>query len=267
MFLAKFVEEIRAHVLRSRDCLLVTTCPDCFLQAPQWLTYVGLCLHIVWCNAKGVGDREILETYLNPASKNTSKTDIFHHGTKPLLSSVIFHENRVVYELMRGEILWSLISHTRRYNAAQKRCGLHAGKLRQEYRHTHSKHLLLFHGNIGYANAPEYYVVRTLPAFFISVKDQVVLSNIQVLSTQLLHGRNNCLLFVYARGDHNADRAICRQKKCCPRNVHAHLAVRERLFKIISKQRRLITNKLTDCGSKDRNMIHQMCFIFITWLT
>jgi hypothetical protein len=38
---------------------------------------------------KGVGDREILETYLNSASKNTSETDIFPHGTKSLLTSVI----------------------------------------------------------------------------------------------------------------------------------------------------------------------------------
>jgi hypothetical protein len=38
---------------------------------------------------KGVGDREILETYLNSASKNTSETDIFPHGTKSLLTSVV----------------------------------------------------------------------------------------------------------------------------------------------------------------------------------
>jgi hypothetical protein len=36
-----------------------------------------------------VGDREILETYLNSASKNTSKADIFPHGPKSLLTSVI----------------------------------------------------------------------------------------------------------------------------------------------------------------------------------
>ena len=30
-------------------------------------------------------DREILETYLNLVSKNTSETDIFPHGTKSLL--------------------------------------------------------------------------------------------------------------------------------------------------------------------------------------
>jgi len=35
-----------------------------------------------------VGDREIMETYLNSASKNTSDTDIFPHGTKSLLTSV-----------------------------------------------------------------------------------------------------------------------------------------------------------------------------------
>jgi hypothetical protein len=36
-----------------------------------------------------VGYREILETYLNSASKNTSDTDIFPQGTKSLLTSVI----------------------------------------------------------------------------------------------------------------------------------------------------------------------------------
>jgi len=35
-----------------------------------------------------VGDREILETYLNSASKNTSETDIFPHGTNSLLTSL-----------------------------------------------------------------------------------------------------------------------------------------------------------------------------------
>ena len=38
---------------------------------------------------KGVGDREILETYLNSVSKNTSETDFFPHGIKSLLTSVI----------------------------------------------------------------------------------------------------------------------------------------------------------------------------------
>jgi hypothetical protein len=37
----------------------------------------------------GVGDREILETYLNALSKNTSETDIFRHGTISLLTIVI----------------------------------------------------------------------------------------------------------------------------------------------------------------------------------
>jgi hypothetical protein len=40
-----------------------------------------------------VGDREILETYLNSASKNTSETDIFPHGAKSLLTSVISARN------------------------------------------------------------------------------------------------------------------------------------------------------------------------------
>ena len=36
-----------------------------------------------------MGDREILETYSNSASKNTSLADIFPHGPKSLLASVL----------------------------------------------------------------------------------------------------------------------------------------------------------------------------------
>ena len=36
-----------------------------------------------------MGDTEILETYLNSASTNTSETDIFPHGTKSLLTIVV----------------------------------------------------------------------------------------------------------------------------------------------------------------------------------
>jgi len=36
-----------------------------------------------------VGEREILETYSNSVSKNSSETDIFPHGPKSLLTSVI----------------------------------------------------------------------------------------------------------------------------------------------------------------------------------
>jgi len=41
-------------------CYIMSRLPP---TGPQWLTYVGVCGHIVWCNAKGVGDREVLETY------------------------------------------------------------------------------------------------------------------------------------------------------------------------------------------------------------
>ena len=36
-----------------------------------------------------MGDKEILETYLNSASKNTSEIDLFPHGTKSLLTIAI----------------------------------------------------------------------------------------------------------------------------------------------------------------------------------
>jgi len=40
-----------------------------------------------------VGDRGILETYSNYASKNTLETDIFPHEPKSLLTSVITEKN------------------------------------------------------------------------------------------------------------------------------------------------------------------------------
>jgi hypothetical protein len=46
-------------------CPQVHTTPT----GPHWLTYGGVCGHIVWYNAKGVGKREILKTYSNSASK------------------------------------------------------------------------------------------------------------------------------------------------------------------------------------------------------
>ena len=50
-------------------------------------------------------DREILETYLNSASKNTSETDIFPHGTKSLLNGVI---NKLCLDLF----FYSFINYT-----------------------------------------------------------------------------------------------------------------------------------------------------------
>jgi len=45
-----------------------------------------------------VGGGEILETYLNSASKNTSETDIFPHGPKSLLTSAIGNISNKRYE-------------------------------------------------------------------------------------------------------------------------------------------------------------------------
>jgi hypothetical protein len=67
-----------------------------------------------------VGDREFLETYLNSGSKNTSETDIFPHGTKSLLTSVMgrimgafimFHEGFSVEEGCGLSLLQAHISY------------------------------------------------------------------------------------------------------------------------------------------------------------
>ena len=42
-----------------------------------------------------MGDTEILEIYLNSASKNTSETDIIPRGPKSVLTSVIFQRTEL----------------------------------------------------------------------------------------------------------------------------------------------------------------------------
>ena len=64
-----------------------------FFMAPTVKTHLSVLaqkIPTLLPGAKGVGDREILETYtyLNSASKNTPETDSFPHGTKYLLTSV-----------------------------------------------------------------------------------------------------------------------------------------------------------------------------------
>jgi hypothetical protein len=64
-----------------------------FFMAPTVKTHLNVLVQKIpalYPGAKGVGDRETMETYLNSASKNTSETDIFPRGTKSLLTSVIF---------------------------------------------------------------------------------------------------------------------------------------------------------------------------------
>jgi D-ribose pyranose/furanose isomerase RbsD len=51
-----------------------------------------------------VGDREILDAYLNPVPKNTSETDLFLHGTKALLTSVIDVLKQQVVHIMNVSV-------------------------------------------------------------------------------------------------------------------------------------------------------------------
>jgi hypothetical protein len=62
------------HILHNIRIWQLTACYVSRLlhTGPQWPTYVDLCFHIVRCNAKGVGDTEVLETFLNSAPNNTS---------------------------------------------------------------------------------------------------------------------------------------------------------------------------------------------------
>jgi hypothetical protein len=65
-------------------------------------TNAVLCGYLAWCNAKGVVDREILETFSNSAFKNTSETDIFPQGPKILLTSINYcsgTDQQAVYKI------------------------------------------------------------------------------------------------------------------------------------------------------------------------
>jgi len=59
-----------------------------------------------------VGDREILEIYLNSSSKNTSETDIFRHGPKSLLASVTENTAGVPHLKIRKWPLEGLIKYS-----------------------------------------------------------------------------------------------------------------------------------------------------------
>jgi hypothetical protein len=72
----------------------VTACYNMFRLPPtdpQQLIYVGLCFHIVWCNTKGVGDEEILQTYLNSASKKYISNRPFSSWDKILVYQCNLH--------------------------------------------------------------------------------------------------------------------------------------------------------------------------------
>jgi hypothetical protein len=60
-----------------------------------------------------VSDREILETYFNSASKNTSETDIFPHGTNSLLTGVINHllTVRLLHPFLTDPVGHSTVTH------------------------------------------------------------------------------------------------------------------------------------------------------------
>jgi hypothetical protein len=64
-----------------------------------------------------VGDREILEIYLNSASKNASETDIFPYGTKSLLTNVINGKDAVFIPKNQGENVSSGFLHSEFFGA------------------------------------------------------------------------------------------------------------------------------------------------------
>jgi hypothetical protein len=51
-------------------------------------------------------------------------------------------------------------------------CTVHAGNLRLQTPTQNTKYLLLVNGTNSYANAPQYYVIRTLPALLSSLASE-----------------------------------------------------------------------------------------------
>ena len=73
-----------------------------------------------------------------------------------MLDNIFFFENLV---------FTARTSHVLQYGS----CALHAGYLRLEMKSHNKQYLLLFHCNNGCVNAPQCYVLRTLPAFYSNV--------------------------------------------------------------------------------------------------
>jgi len=114
----------------SHTCRHVTVC---LLQHVQTTSYRPPATHIcrlvlsytvVWYTAKGVGDAEIRETYLNSASKNASETDIFPHATKSLLTSDTYMSlcMYVCMSFFLSEISFQEVSVSRVSDLFQSRC-------------------------------------------------------------------------------------------------------------------------------------------------
>jgi len=61
--------------------------------------------------------------------------------------------------------LWSGVDHRRQYGA----CALHGEYLKLQIHTQNMQYLLLFHYNVGCTNAPECYVIRTLPVLLAYV--------------------------------------------------------------------------------------------------
>jgi hypothetical protein len=59
------------YVIKKYDTSFYTLLKIRKIWKEKLLTYLGLSFYTVWCNTKGVADREILETYFNATSKST----------------------------------------------------------------------------------------------------------------------------------------------------------------------------------------------------
>ena len=83
------------HIFTKHDTIFLGEEILEFFMVPTVKTHLSVLLQKIpglQPGAKTVGDREILETHSNSSSKNTSETDIFPHGSKSLLASVIFQK-------------------------------------------------------------------------------------------------------------------------------------------------------------------------------
>jgi hypothetical protein len=107
--------------------------------------------------------------------------------TPILLSTSFFPDNRTVYEIMSQNVVETEGPQmTSQYGAYALRCGLarlyalmrmHTSTRPSTHKHARMrKHAhadqLLFHSNNGFVNAPQYYVLYTLPVLFFLRKDE-----------------------------------------------------------------------------------------------
>jgi hypothetical protein len=114
--------------------------------------------------------------------RNISNKSCRENQNTHFMFSNLFSENRATYEITLKNIvepempqmaIWRSVScwiskatHAQAHASARTPTPTHARTNALAHKYRNTQDLLLFHSNNGFMNAPQYYVLRTLPVLF-----------------------------------------------------------------------------------------------------